>query len=59
MGPTLNNLEKLLSMPTGCGEQTMVGLAPDVFVINYLTATHQLSKDIEGKAIDYIEKGIF
>ncbi|XP_071127944.1 CD109 antigen-like isoform X2 [Mytilus edulis] len=57
MGPTVNNLDKLLRMPTGCGEQTMLGLAPDVFVANYLTSTHQLSSDIEEKAINYMEKG--
>jgi len=44
-------------MPTGCGEQTMLGLAPDVFVTNYLSATKQLSSDIEEKAINYMEKG--
>jgi hypothetical protein len=59
MGPTVNNLDKLLRMPTGCGEQTMLGLAPDVFVTNYLSATKQLSSDIEEKAINYMEKGTF
>ncbi|KAH3818790.1 hypothetical protein DPMN_120516 [Dreissena polymorpha] len=44
-------------MPTGCGEQTMLGFAPDVFVTNYLTATNQLTGDIENKAISFMEKG--
>ncbi|XP_053399009.1 CD109 antigen-like isoform X3 [Mercenaria mercenaria] len=57
MGPTVNNLDKLLRMPTGCGEQTMLGFAPDVFVTNYLTATSQLTGDIEEKAINFLEKG--
>ncbi|XP_046542511.1 LOW QUALITY PROTEIN: CD109 antigen-like [Haliotis rubra] len=57
MGPTVNGLDKLLRMPTGCGEQTMLGLAPDVFVTNYLTATNQLTGDIEDKAIKYMESG--
>ncbi|XP_052721975.1 CD109 antigen-like isoform X2 [Crassostrea angulata] len=57
MGPTVNNLDKLLRMPNGCGEQTMLGFAPDVFVSNYLSATHQLSSDIEEKAIGFMEKG--
>ena len=57
MGPTVNNLDKLLCMPTGCGEHTMLGLAPDVFVANYLSATKQLFSDIEEKAINYMEKG--
>ena len=57
MGPTVNGLDKLLRMPTGCGEQTMIGLAPDVFVTSYLTATGQLSGDIEEKAIGFMESG--
>ncbi|XP_048243512.1 CD109 antigen-like isoform X3 [Haliotis rufescens] len=57
MGPTVSGLDSLLRMPTGCGEQTMLGLAPDVFVTNYLTATKQLTGDIEDKAIKYMESG--
>ncbi|KAH3836725.1 hypothetical protein DPMN_110099 [Dreissena polymorpha] len=57
LGPTVNNLDKLLQMPTGCGKQTMLGFAPDVFVTNYLTATNQLTRDIEDKAISFMEKG--
>ncbi|XP_052794993.1 CD109 antigen-like isoform X3 [Mya arenaria] len=57
LGPTVNNLDKLLRMPTGCGEQTMLGLAPDVFVTNYLTSTNQLTGDIEEKAIGFMESG--
>lgn len=57
MGPTVNGLDKLLRMPTGCGEQTMIGFAPDVFVTNYLAATNQLTGEIEEKAIGYMESG--
>ncbi|XP_053399007.1 CD109 antigen-like [Mercenaria mercenaria] len=57
MGPIVNSLDKLLRMPTGCGEQTMLGFAPDVFVTNYLAATSQLTGDIEEKAINFLEKG--
>lgn len=58
MGPTVNGLDKLLRMPTGCGEQTMLGFAPDVFITNYLTDTHQLTSSIEEKAINFMEKGM-
>ncbi|KAL5016374.1 hypothetical protein ScPMuIL_005963 [Solemya velum] len=57
MGPTINGIDKLLTMPTGCGEQTMVGFAPDVFISNYLLATNQLTGDIKDKAVTYMEKG--
>lgn len=59
MGPTVNGLDKLLRMPTGCGEQTMIGLAPDVFVTNYLTATNQLTGEVEEKAINFMESGMY
>ena len=58
MGPTVNGLDKLLRMPTGCGEQTMIGFAPDVFVTNYLTATNQLTGEIEENAIGFLESGM-
>ena len=58
MGPAVNNLDQLLRMPYGCGEQTMLGFAPDVFVTNYLSATYQLSSDIKEKALGFMEKGM-
>ncbi|KAL5016375.1 hypothetical protein ScPMuIL_005964 [Solemya velum] len=57
MGPTINGIDNLLRMPTGCGEQTMIGFAPDVFISNYLLATNQLTGDIKDKAVTYMEKG--
>jgi CD109 antigen len=58
MGPTIKNLKSLLRMPTGCGEQTMTSLAPDVFVYNYLRKTNKLKQDIAEMALDYMYKGI-
>lgn len=57
MGPSVSGLDKLLQMPTGCGEQNMIGMAPDVFVSSYLKATNQLSSDIAEKAIGFMEQG--
>ncbi|XP_060578353.1 CD109 antigen-like isoform X2 [Ruditapes philippinarum] len=57
MGPTIKNLKSLLRMPTGCGEQTMTSLAPDVFVYNYLRKTNKLKQDIAEMALDYMYKG--
>ena len=59
MGPTVNNLDKLLRMPNGCGEQTMLGFAPDIFVTNYLSATYQLSSEVKQKALGFMEKGMY
>ncbi|KAK0052968.1 thioester-containing protein 4, partial [Biomphalaria pfeifferi] len=57
MGPTIAGLDSLLQMPTGCGEQTMIGLAPDVYVTDYLKSVNQLSEDIQTKALSYMESG--
>ncbi|XP_059169325.1 CD109 antigen-like [Physella acuta] len=57
MGPTIVGLDSLLKMPTGCGEQNMVSLAPDVYVTDYLKAVNQLREDIKTKAIGFMETG--
>ncbi|XP_069042035.1 C3 and PZP-like alpha-2-macroglobulin domain-containing protein 8 isoform X2 [Lepisosteus oculatus] len=57
MGPTLNNLDKLLRLPFGCGEQNMIHFAPNVFVLRYLKKTRQLSPEVETEATDYLLQG--
>ncbi|KAJ7398113.1 C3 and PZP-like alpha-2-macroglobulin domain-containing protein 8 [Pitangus sulphuratus] len=57
MGPTLNNLDKLLRLPFGCGEQNMIHFAPNVFVLKYLQKTKQLSQEVEIEATDYLVQG--
>ncbi|XP_053709629.1 C3 and PZP-like alpha-2-macroglobulin domain-containing protein 8 [Synchiropus splendidus] len=57
MGPTLNNLDKLLRLPFGCGEQNMIHFAPNVFVLKYLQKTRQLSSEVESEATDYLLQG--
>jgi CD109 antigen len=39
MGQTLAGLGQLLTVPSGCGEQNMIGMAPNVAVLAYLAAT--------------------
>uniref|UniRef100_A0A8B9H8M1 C3 and PZP like alpha-2-macroglobulin domain containing 8 n=2 Tax=Astyanax mexicanus TaxID=7994 RepID=A0A8B9H8M1_ASTMX len=57
MGPTLNNLDKLLRLPFGCGEQNMIHFAPNVFVLKYLQKTRQLSPEVKSEATDYLLQG--
>ncbi|XP_019632208.1 PREDICTED: ophiophagus venom factor-like [Branchiostoma belcheri] len=61
MGPTITTtiggLGTLLRLPTGCGEQTMIKLAPNVYVLSYLHCTDQITKDVEEKAYDFIRQG--
>lgn len=56
-GGTIQNLPKLIRLPSGCGEQNLLSLVPNVVVLKYLNATDQLSGEIERLAKEYIEKG--
>jgi len=41
MAPTMNNLEKLVKQPYGCGEQNMISMVPNIYVAKYLEGTEQ------------------
>ncbi|XP_018427417.1 PREDICTED: alpha-2-macroglobulin-like [Nanorana parkeri] len=57
MGTAMQNLDRLLAMPYGCGEQNMVLFAPNIFILQYLQNTHQLTDEIKSKAIRFLESG--
>nr|XP_034367733.1 pregnancy zone protein-like [Arvicanthis niloticus] len=57
LGSALQNLQNLLQMPYGCGEQNMVLFVPNIYVLNYLNETQQLTEAIKSKAISYLTSG--
>ncbi|XP_067226492.1 alpha-2-macroglobulin-like protein 1 isoform X1 [Chanodichthys erythropterus] len=57
MGRALKNLDKLLQMPYGCGEQNMIVLAPNIYILQYLEVTGQLTAAIRETAIGYLQSG--
>ncbi|KAK3584720.1 hypothetical protein CHS0354_036497 [Potamilus streckersoni] len=57
MGPTLSNLKDLLKMPYGCGEQNMASWSPNIYVLQYLTNTNQLTDAIQDEAKGYMRVG--
>lgn len=57
LGPTIKNLDKLIKMPYGCGEQNMLNFVPNIVVIEYLKTIGLLTPEIEGKAKKYMEAG--
>lgn len=59
MGRSLQHLDGLLRMPYGCGEQNMALLAPNIYILDYLENTNQLTPEIEEKAIGYLLSGEF
>ncbi|NXC40583.1 A2ML1 protein, partial [Penelope pileata] len=57
MGNALQNLDRLLAMPYGCGEQNMVRFAPNIYIQQYLEKSGQLNPDIRAKAQSFLQSG--
>ncbi|XP_076058869.1 CD109 antigen-like [Oratosquilla oratoria] len=57
LGSAVMNLESLLELPTGCGEQNMVKLVPNIVLLEYLKKSNQLTSDLQGRAIRHMESG--
>ncbi|XP_015122489.1 CD109 antigen isoform X1 [Diachasma alloeum] len=57
LGPSIPNLESLIKLPFGCGEQNMLNLVPNIVILNYLKNTNQLTQAVQGKALRYLEVG--
>ncbi|XP_038046262.1 complement C3-like [Patiria miniata] len=54
----LGSLDDLLRIPRGCGEQTMLYLAPNVYIYRYLKYTDQFTASHETSSRQYIGDGI-
>ena len=57
MGPALSNIDDLLRMPYGCGEQNMVGFSPNVFVLQYLEGSNRDTEELREKALTHMKSG--
>ncbi|TKC52175.1 hypothetical protein EI555_018153 [Monodon monoceros] len=57
MGTALKNLDSLVQMPKGCGEQNMLLFAPIIYVLQYLQKTGMLTEDIKSRAVDFLRLG--
>ena len=57
MAPALQNMGNLVKQPTGCGEQNMAGLVPNIFLLQYMEATGQKEPILERKAKEFINLG--
>lgn len=56
-GGTIKNLNRLIRLPSGCGEQNMLNFVPNIVIWKYLNTVGQLKPDIERKIKSYTEKG--
>ncbi|KAE8737042.1 Thioester-containing protein, partial [Frankliniella occidentalis] len=57
LGPTIPNLDSLIRMPHGCGEQNMITFVPNVVILDYLKNSGMLSQAVESRARGYMEQG--
>ncbi|KAM3844244.1 pregnancy zone protein-like [Vipera latastei] len=57
LGGAIKNLHQLLKMPYGCGEQNMALFAPNIYILNYLKKTGQLTEEIKSKGVEYLVAG--
>uniref|UniRef100_A0A8C2JS28 Alpha-2-macroglobulin-like protein 1 n=1 Tax=Cyprinus carpio TaxID=7962 RepID=A0A8C2JS28_CYPCA len=57
MGRALRNIGDLLAMPYGCGEQNMLNFAPNIYILQYLESTGQLTPQIKDRAITFLDSG--
>ncbi|KGL79419.1 Ovostatin, partial [Tinamus guttatus] len=57
LGTALRNMENLLHMPYGCGEQNMALFTPNIYALDYLNKTGQLTEMIRARGIGYLSSG--
>lgn len=57
LGPVIKNLERLLLLPSGCGEQTMSKLVPNYLVYDYLKSIKKLTPELEHRIKRNLEEG--
>ncbi|KAK8751557.1 hypothetical protein OTU49_009101 [Cherax quadricarinatus] len=57
LGPAVSDLHNLLELPTGCGEQNMAKLVPNIVLMEYLKNKNQLSEALQGRARRHLETG--
>lgn len=51
MSQTLENLERLIRMPFGCGEQNLMNMAPTTFAAKYLSVVDSDFQSSEWKVL--------
>ncbi|XDV32971.1 hypothetical protein PO909_003601, partial [Leuciscus waleckii] len=57
LGRALRNLHGLLRMPYGCGEQNLAVLSPNIYILEYLENTEQLTSAIRERATGFLKSG--
>ena len=58
MGSALDDIDSLLRMPTGCGEQNMLKFAPNIFVMQYLSSVDRVTDEINATSTKFLQAGV-
>ena len=54
---SVEGLQDFLRLPVGCGEQTMIRMAPNVYITEYLRVAGKLTDAILDKSRGFMESG--
>lgn len=57
MGQAASNFDRMIVLPTGCGEQNMAKLMSNLAVYDYLRASKQIDAKMEAKILNNLKAG--
>ncbi|XP_032998001.1 alpha-2-macroglobulin-like [Lacerta agilis] len=57
LGTAIENLHQLVQIPYGTGEQNLAVFVPNIYILEYLNKTEQLTEEVKTKAIRYLVHG--
>ncbi|NWH32618.1 OVOS protein, partial [Chloropsis hardwickii] len=57
LGTAMRNIDNLLHMPYGCGEQNMALFTPNIYALDYLNKTGQLTEESRVRGTSYLSTG--
>ena len=53
----MGNLEHLIQLPYGCGEQNMLRFVPNIVALDYLTGSGQITAGLQARAVGNMRTG--
>ncbi|XP_028995599.2 CD109 antigen-like isoform X2 [Betta splendens] len=57
LGLSISNLDSLVQLPLGCGEQNMIHFAPSLYILQYLDRSTLDSVEIRSRALTFLAEG--
>lgn len=57
LGLSINNMDSLVQMPLGCGEQNMIRFAPSIYILQYLDKSTLDNQEIRSRSLTFLTEG--